>query len=305
MTARARTAVVHLVRHMNGPAPFAAFMAGYERIATGLEHDLVLICKGFPDAAALTPIIERAAGHGPGRVELPDTGLDLGAYVAAASLLDHERLCFLNSFSEPLAPGWLALLDAALADGRAGAAGATGSWASNLEYGLYLAGLRTAYIDVLPDRRAARAAMHELNGTTPGPPLADWIYNVVKTVQYSHGTSRFPAMHLRTNAFLVDRRLFASLRTGRAATKWATYHLESGRRSITRQLIARGRPPVVVDRAGAAREPPDWHRGDVFWQAGQEQLLVADNQTRSYASAPPQVRAILSAQAWGAHARPA
>jgi len=304
MATRPRTAVVHLVRHANGLAPYEAFMASYERLEPGLDHELVLLCKGFADADSLAPVLERAADHRPGLVQLPDDGFDLGAYLATAGVLEHERVCFVNSFSEVLATGWLGMLDAALADGRAGAAGATGSWASNLEFGLYLAGLPTAYSAALPGRRVAHAAMHELNGTTPAP-MSDWVYNVVKTAQYSPRTARFPAIHLRTNAFLVDRLLFGSLRIGRAATKWATYHLESGRRSITRQLIARGRPPVVVDRCGTSREPQNWHRGDVFWQAGQADLLVADKQTRSYASAPPHVRAILSGQAWGVHARPA
>jgi hypothetical protein len=300
-----RTAVVHLVRHANGVAAFAAFMAAFERIEAGLEHDLVLLCKGFADARALAPILERAAAHRPALVQLSDEGFDLGAYAAAARVLEHERLCFLNSFSTPLVDGWLGRLDAALADGRAGAAGATGSWASNLEFGLYLVGLPTAYSDVLPGRAAARAAMHELNGSVPASALRDWAYNAVMTARYAPGTARFPAIHLRTNAFLVDRALFASLRIGRAATKWATYQLESGRRSLTRQLVARGRPPVVVDRTGAAREPGDWPDADVFWQAGQADLLVADNQTRSYDAAPAHLRAILSAQAWGLRARPA
>jgi hypothetical protein len=124
------------------------------------------------------------------------------------------------------------------------------------------------------------------------------------TARHSTAMQLFPAYHLRTNAFLVDRGLLRSLRTGRARTKWATYHLESGRRSITSQLIARGRPPLVVDRAGAVRSPQDWHAGDVFWQAEQQDLLVADNQTRSYTAATAAQRAVLSAHAWGPRARP-
>jgi hypothetical protein len=130
------------------------------------------------------------------------------------------------------------------------------------------------------------------------------LYNVVMMARHCAWMAAFPAIHLRTNAFLVDRALLRSLRTGRARTKWATYHLESGRRSITSQLVVRSRPPVVVDRAGAARLPADWDAGDVFWQAGQEDLLVADNQTRSYARATAAQRAVLSAHAWGLHARP-
>lgn len=305
MTPRARTAVVHLVRRANGLEPFEAFMASYLRQVAGLEHDLVLLFKGFDhDGAQLAPYLELASGERPGRIEVSDAGFDLTAYLAAAAMLDHERLCFLNSFSEILAPGWLRLLDSALEDSAVGVAGATGSWASHLSYGLYQAGFRGPYAQVFTSRRAARHAMHELSGSSPASAPEDWLYNVVMTARHSAGMAFFPAIHLRTNAFLVDRALLLSLRTGGARTKWQTYHLESGRRSITSQLVARGRPPVVVDRTGAARLPADWHAGDVFWQAGQEDLLVADNQTRSYAAATAGQRAVLSAHAWGQRARP-
>jgi hypothetical protein len=241
--------------------------------------------------------------HAPATVQVDDEGLDLTAYLAAAGVLEHERLCFLNSFSEILAPGWLGLLAAGLDDG-AGAAGATGSWNSQLSYRLFLLGRGGRYARSFESRRAANGAMHALDGAPVPGDVATWAYTLAQTVRHSRGMTLFPAAHLRTNAFLVDRALLRSLRTGRATTKWASYELESGRRSITNQLIARGRAPVVVDRHGTGRSPQDWHRGDVFWQAGQQNLVVADNQTRRYLAATPSQRAVLSAQAWGSHARP-
>lgn len=305
MAARARTAVVHLVRQANGLAPFEAFMASYRRFPAEIEHDLVLLLKGFTEPGQLMSYLELAAEEQPARIEVTDGGFDLTAYLAAAAALDHERLCFVNSFSEVLAAGWLRLLDAALDSGHAGAAGATGSWASHLSYGLYQAGFSGGpYTRAFAGRDAARRAMHALSGSTPASAPADWLYNVAMTARHCAGMSRFPAMHLRTNAFVIERELLRALRTGRAQTKWATYHLESGRRSITTQLIARGRPPAVVDRQGVARLPAAWDRGDVFWQADQQDLLVADNQTRSYDGASPPHRAVLSAHAWGTSARP-
>lgn len=305
MAAPARTAVVHLVRCANGLEPFETFMASYRRFPAELEHDLVLLFKGFVEPDQLTPYLELASDERPARVEVSDRGFDLTAYLAAAVVLDHERLCFVNSFSEILAPGWLGLLDAALDSLHAGAAGATGSWASHLSYGLYQAGFPGGpYARAFAGRGAARRAMHAISGSTPGSASADWLYNVATTARHCAGMSRFPAAHLRTNAFVIERDLLRALRTGRAQTKWATYHLESGRRSITTQLIARGRPPAVVDRHGVARLPAAWDRGDVFWQADQQDLLVADNQTRSYETASPPHRAVLSAHAWGTSARP-
>jgi hypothetical protein len=305
--ALARTAVVHLVRHANGPEPFRRFVASYERFDAGLEHDLVLLFKGFDDRAERAPYLERCAAWAPASVELSDAGQDLTAYVAAAALLRHERLCFVNSFSEISAAGWLGVLDAALASGHAGAAGATGSWASRLSYRLYQAGLGGPYSGVFASRGAARRALQPGAGAGAVPVRAGQptqAANLVRELVMTARTAPFPAAHLRTNAFLVDRELFSSLRTGRAQTKWAAYALESGRGSITSQLRARGFEPVVVDRHGSARAPEEWDRGDVFCQAGQEDLLVADNQTRRYAAATVVQRAALSAFAWAGHARP-
>jgi hypothetical protein len=303
MTNRVRTAVVHLVRHANGLKPFEAFLASYRRFDAGLEHDLVLLFKGFPDPRDADPYLDRAADVSPARRDVTDKGLDLTAYFAVARTLDYERLCFLNSFSEVVAPGWLALLDAALRDREVGAAGATGSWASHLSYDLLQLGFPGGYAEVFEDRRAVRRLMHDLSGATYRGDAAHWLLTLANAALHIPTMSGFPSVHLRTNAFLIDRQLFCSLKSGRTRAKLATYRLESGRRSITAQLRALGRPPVVVDRHGVARHGPDWPAGRVFWQADQEDLLVADNQTRTYASATTEQRHVLARYAWGLQAR--
>jgi len=297
-------ALVHLVRHANGFAPFEAFMASYERLPAGREHDLVLLFKGFATPASATEYHERAADSAPVMLHVRDRGFDLTAYLEAATRLEHRLTCFVNSFSEIQAANWLELLSAPLDDRSIGAAGATGSWASNLAYGMLQLGFAGGYADVYDDRRAVRLAMHEISGARYRNDVACWIGNFAYTVRDFPTLALFPSMHLRTNAFVIDRELLLSLRTGRLHTKRATYRLESGRGNLTAQLRARGRPAVVVDRHGVVRHGPDWHAADVFWQARQEDLLVADNQTRQYESCPPAQRAVLSRFAWGPQARP-
>jgi hypothetical protein len=297
-------ALVHLVRHANGLEPFEAFLASYAAHAPGREHDLVLLLKGFPSPADAAPYVERAADHRPRVLHVDDEGLDLTAYLAAARQLEHRLVGFVNSFSEVLAGDWLELL-AGPVDAGAGAAGATGSWGGGLSYKLYQAGVPGGYDDVFPDRRAVRVAMHEISGTPYRGDVLHWIGNLVYTVRDFHLLTLFPAVHLRTNAFVIERELLLSLSAGRLGSKRATYRLESGRGNMTAQLTARGRPPVVVDRRGTVRRPQEWPEGDVFWQAEQEDLLVADNQTRQYANGPPHHRAVLSRFAWGLAARPA
>lgn len=302
--ARAPTAVVHLVWGPAGREPFDAFMTSYERHEAGCEHDLILLYNGFDDDEALAAYRRRAGPLSVAEIVLDEPCLDIAAYATAARRLRHQRVCFVNSYSEIAVSGWLGLLAAALDDPAAGAAGASGSWASHVAYNLFLLGLPGPYSRAFDSRRAAREAMHEISGTPLPRAATYWAYTLLQTARHARATARFPAPHLRTNAFLIERARFLALDASRTATKWDTYRLESGPRSFTAQLIAADAPPVVVDARGVARAPQDWHRGDVYWQAGQEDLIVTDNQTRSYAAATPAQRTVLSAFAWGDQARP-
>ena len=291
------------MRLANGFEPFEAFMTSYEAHAPGREHDLVLLFKGFAAAREAAPYLERAAASRPRALHVEDAGLDLGAYLTAAERLEHRLVGFVNSFSEVLADDWVQRLCDPLGDG-AGAAGATGSWGSGLSYKLYQAGVPGGYADVFQERRPVRVAMHEIGGGTYRGDLIHYVGNLAYLLRDCRHLSLFPAVHLRTNAFVIERELLLSLRTGRLSTKRATYRLESGRGNLTAQLTALGRPPVVVDRHGAVRHAAEWPQADVFWQDRQADLLVADNQTRRYATSPPHHREVLSRFAWGLAARP-
>lgn len=304
MTEAPRTAVVHLVRQANGPQPLDTFLSSYEACPAGEQHELVLLLKGFASAQSAQPFLDRAAAHAPHHLHVGDAGMDLTAYRAAAARLSHERVCFLNSFSEVRAPGWLGLLAGALEDGSAGAAGATGSWASLLAYELWQLGLRRSYAGVLRGRRPVSRAMYEVAGVDPPGDLRAWALTLLEATRHARAMGPFPAPHLRTNGFLMDRRLFLTVCAPGHGSKTAMFAVESGRRSLTAQLEDQGRPPVVVDRHGAARPPARWPDAEIFWQGSQTDLLISDNQTRNYELASPRHREVLSRVAWGARAAP-
>jgi len=52
-------AVVHLVREANGLEPFDTFMDSYRRMDSELEHDLVLLLKGFANRSAHAAYLAR------------------------------------------------------------------------------------------------------------------------------------------------------------------------------------------------------------------------------------------------------
>lgn len=300
----ASIAVVHLVWEPTGPELLDAFLASYARHDAGVEHDLILLYNGFGEPGELAPFRARAAGLRAGEIVLGAPSLDLPAYLAAARVLPHERLCFLNSYAEPLAPGWLRMLTAALAEPRAGATAASGSWASHRSLALSMLRLPNGYDGTLGERRLMTPALRSVS-KAPKVSLGGRLVRAAKglpgeIVAYPG----FPTPHLRTNGFAIGRELLLSLRAGRLATKDATYRFEAGHRGMSAQLRARGLSTLVVARDGTAREPESWPDADVFWQGAQEQLLVADNQTRQYDEADPAVREALSRYAWGPRARP-
>jgi hypothetical protein len=321
-----RIAVIHLVRGANGEAPLLRFLQSYRERDAGIGHDLVLLMKGFAseqEAARYRALAEDVCARW---VTVSDEGYDLGAYVSAARRLSDERLCFLNSYSVILADGWLAKLDAALREPNVGVAGATGSWASSNSMALNMLFLPNPYWGTLPSRRilrheframtlegarvADRVAGEPVNGHSEVPPrtVGETVLAAVKALRTVPrqilGFPPFPAHHVRTNAFIIDRELFAGLDAGTIKSKTDAYALESGRHSFTRQVASLGLDAVIVDGDGESYEPHRWADSGVFWQEGQKRLLVADNQTQMYALGTMERRRMLSSLAWGTQARP-
>jgi hypothetical protein len=316
-------AVVHLVWGPLGTGPLLEFLASYRRHPAGAEHELVVLLNNVPEPlpaefeAALDGVEHRL-------LRTSEPVQDLAAYAYAADRLEHRRLCFLNSYSTVLAPGWLAKLDHALDQPRAGLVGATGSWASLHSAVLNAFLLPNPYRRVVPARRIAREQMREIEleleaARTPEgaatlsaePPRRTLSGSVVSTLRSFRPMPEqllrfapFPAYHVRTNAFMLDRVTFAKLHMRSLGRKMDAYLLESGRASFTSQVLNMGLRTLVVARDGAFYDHPEWHAGETFWRGEQQGLLVADNQTRSYINGSYDRRRLLSAFAWGPESAP-
>lgn len=306
----ARVCLVHLVRAANGLAPLQSFLDSYRVHSAGLEHDLVLALKGFESQAAAEPSMALAEGLNAQAVYLPDEGLDIDSYAELVRRLDRERYCFMNSYSRVLAEDWLAKLDAALSQPDAGLVGASGSWASARSQALYAKGVPSAYRAAFPDRRwmneQFRLLRSERGEVAHGRVAAvrEQLNMWRATLQSARSFPPFPAAHLRTNAFIVSRRVFAQLHLRQARRKLDAYQLESGRDSITRQVQRLGLHAFIVDAQGTSFATENWDRSRTFWQHDQEGLLVADNQTDVYARGDLDRRTLLARYAWGVRADP-
>ena len=82
-------------------------------------------------------------------------------------------------------------------------------------------------------------------------------------------------------------------------TKRGAYLFENGKHSLTKRVMRQGLKMIVVGRDGKGYEKEEWNRSGTFRQRNQENLLVADNQTRRYANADEAARNHLARAAWG------
>jgi len=251
--------LVHLVWAPLGAEPVRRFVRSYTEHPPGLGHRLLVVLNGFDDGEVpreVTAALD-AVEHETLRPQQPVQ--DLAAYrLAAERAAWAERMCFVNSHSEPLADGWLAKLDAQLSRPRVGIVGATGS--------------------------------HESQFSSAARPFRPW---------RSRFYPPFPNPHVRTNGFMLRRSDMLALEWSIGRSKSSAHRLESGKAGITRQLLARGLQPLVVDRDGRGHAPEAWAVSRTYRSGEQEGLLIADNRTRHYAAAPPRERAWLASLAWG------
>jgi hypothetical protein len=97
---------------------------------------------------------------------------------------------------------------------------------------------------------------------------------------------------------MIEKDRFLALKIPSFRSKFSVYKFESGRSSLTCQIIAQGLRAVVVDRKGDVYDPPEWKASSTYWVEDQRNLLAADNRTRQYSEGTSFDRARLQAHAW-------
>lgn len=268
--------VVYLAREKSGFAACERFLRSYRELPAGMGHELLVIFKGFKSDPLKSEWGRSLEEFKPRIIRINDVGFDLRAYGAAAMACATPYLVLLNSFSELLAGDWLAkMYDAVRAPGI-GLAGATGSWES-----MYSNAIEDCQSVRLPKRFLCR--LRATSCKVFFPP--------------------FPNPHLRTNAFIISREVIGKVWPAPILLKRSAYLFENGKRSMLRRVAEAGLKTVVVDKHGRAHESSAWPESLTFRQGAQENLLVADNQTRLYSEADTGLRKLLSRRAWGPRAQ--
>jgi hypothetical protein len=253
--------VVHLVWAPLGPGPLEGFLAAYRERQAGLDHRLVVILNGFRGSS------DRR----------------LAAVERALEGVDHERL----------------ITPSALPDLSAYRAAAEEIDARRLCFlNSYSRPLVDGWLSLLAKPHSQPAVgLTGIGGSFESAYTAApfWLRR-----RRARDFPPFPNPHLRSNGFMLARELLLDLEWPRLRSKAAAWALESGKRSISRQVWERGLEVIVVGRDGVAYPRERWCESATFRSGEQRNLLIADNRSRQYEEAKPALRTRLEEMAWGA-----
>lgn len=281
-TARYDVSVIYLFYIPYGSLQLLNFINSYKSNNAGYYHDLVIVFKGMSHETETQPFIEILNEHKLQFSVLNYTGegLDVNAYYWAATQMKNEYLFFLNTSSVLLAENWL-LKFARNLSADIGIIGSTASWQSYYSTIFFTNkfGWKKNKSFVINFRKYKLFIKN----------LCYWRFLFPS----------FPNPHIRTNAFIVNRIKYMSIKPKIINTKFKAYLFESGKNNLTSRFLQMGLQVLVMDKYGNLYKSLDWKLSKTYWSFNQENLLVSDNQTENYQHASEEKKKTMSKIAWG------
>jgi hypothetical protein len=271
--------VVHLVRKKNGLEPFRHFLTSYLENPAGVDHDLLILYKGFYRKADIGPYEKLLEDVPHSFLMVADFGFDLRPYFIAAEKYNNQYFCFLNSFSIILDKDWLLKFYQHISQPGIGLVGATGSWGS----------IRPSWLGYKKQKENVPLWKKLLR------PL---VWKTIKKYLEKY-IDDFPNYHIRTNGFMIERTTMLNIKHGMVLTKMQALLLESGKRGITNQVKQIGLRSILVGKNGECYDKHEWNVSNTFWRGTQDNLLISDNQTRKFDAENPEEKRELELFAWG------
>lgn len=328
---RSSIGVVYLARCADGPDAFVRFAKSYREHPAGCDHDLIVLYKGFSDPSQTRAAREIFGDIPHVGVELDDTGFDIGSYLAVSGRVTHRYLLFFNTHTELLADGWLAHYRTHALRENVGVVGAMGSYESLYSsFGVIQSVIWMCnhlhmpydeafyrYFDFLVDLycqkwrdgklpRADGSLLQRLESELKSRERLLkcrwywWYLTLPGNVFSDYGRfSAFPNPHIRSNGFMVRRETMLTWDISDIQGKLDACAFESGMDGLTNRVRKAGYAAISVDRFGQGFDVNEWWRARLFRLAGQDGLLISDNQTRQYANMSEGTRASHRRMTWG------
>ena len=265
---QASVALCYLVRHAEGVEPINRFVQAYREHPAGIDHDLVILFKGFADNSQKEPWQQALADLTYRELDFADVGYTDVPFMQTAKLLNYEYFLFMNTWTYPLAQRWAALMYDQIKDPAVGAVGATASSGSHTTM-------------------ATRSFQGHFLGRRA------WFLRWIK-----FHFKPFPNFHLRTTGFMISRDVMIKLKLNKIHDKWDAYVFESGKRGFTAQIQRMGLKVLVVGQDGQTYDEANIKTSRTYALGDQENLLMSDNQTEGYRRADGEQRRKLYQTTW-------
>lgn len=281
---KSTVSVVHLIWFQLDISYFQNFIISYHTFKSGYTHSLILLFNGCNESQIenYKRIINYYSIEC--KMYFKPNSQDLDAYFWILDKLESEFVVFLNSYSEILNTNWLLYLMNAICGKDIGLVGATGSY-------------------------------HSIFTVTKNENSLLWN----KTISFNENFRKykliiknyllyffyfkpFPNPHVRTNGFIIKRSIMRNLKFRTAKSKMDAYRFESGRKSLTAQVLKQNLKVLIIDKFGYKYEINNWPESNTFWMNEQSNLIIKDNQTTKYSMASENMKRIFSKRAWGNYA---
>jgi len=282
--------VVHLVRQNNDIELFRNFLNSYRENQGGIDHDLLILFKGFDSSEAKIEYTSLLNSVPHLTYDVSDDGFDITAYMSVTRQYaqQYRYFCFLNSHSIILDSEWLSKLHKHIVRADVGLVGATCSWQSHrgaVSFWKLLAAATLYCTLSLFERKRFRVKLQEL-------------IEVYHYLIYLMKFDSFPNIHIRTTAFMISSRLMLENCHHRIKTKFDAYEFESGKKGLSKSTRNNNMKILMVGRDSRGYDELEWNKCNIYLCSEQENLLVADNMTRQYQHGSRKIRKHLASMAW-------
>lgn len=249
-----KIAIVYLAYNNGSITDFCRFIESYKKYAAGIEHDLIVIFKDY--CGVHDNLVELLPCKAHVYTEDFCGGYDLGSYRRIVKKTNYDYYLFLNTGSEIMCNNWLTRF----------------FWPFHI---LTDIGITCCYMSNETFYR--EAILEESFG------FRNFLKALVSQILFKPK----PNPHVRTNAFMIGRKLFLSIWPRFFFNKLHCYIFESGKNSMYNRIRKRGFicQPIHVGL---------FDFGTMFRQGDQSNLVIFDNQCRRYQQASVEEKQFLS-----------
>ncbi len=265
------------------------FYNSYYEHPAGFEHELIFIKKGWeknPDEKEFDDYTEQNSIK---TVQIPDDGLDLGAFFRISRKIDADYFLFIGTNSKILCDDWLLkFVNAVKNDEEIIMAGAVGSWESPFFH------LVQQFNELKNSKMKMFKKFRRMLKFFVGLLFIDWRRYSVP----------FPNYHLNTSAFFIEANFFKKYAEGVKfpKTKMDTYFIEHGWNSLSKSVLKNHKKVVVVDSKGKVWPPEKWNESHTFrHKDANNNAIVYIKRAKLYDEASDEEKRKLEELAWGKH----